>query len=523
MQPILESLAIHLIRSGGSKLVDTRIILPNRRSGLFLQRHMARHITQAGWLPQICSINDYVNEESVLRSSDSIDLLFTLYDVYKSHVSNPEPLDEFYHWGEIMLRDFDEIDKYLVDAQMLFTNIIDLKELEEPLAGLEPDQVTFIRQFWEGFHEGDSTKEKEHFLRTWSLLPVLYRLLKDELLSRGEGYQGMQYREIAERIDRGEMADSMNLRTIVIGFNALNGCEKQIFTWLKKHGAEFYWDYDHQYSDDTTSEAGRFLRENMKEFPPHSKIEEFRGLKSEKEVRIFELPTDVLQAKTVHRILDEKEPVSVSECTDTALVLCDEELLMPVIMSLPESVEEINVTMGYPMKNTPVFSFIDALLRLQHNLRLDSKGLEHFYHKDVTSVLLHPYMRTVEDSSNHPVLDEITKSNLITVERKIFKGELEKQIFRKVTGGKDLLTYFRQIVEQILENVSELTDKLHQELDREFIFQLLIHLNKLENLINSRTDISSGMMDRLLRKIVSVLRVPFEGEPLFRAAGYGYS
>lgn len=514
MQPILESLALQLIRTSGPDLGEIRIILPNRRAGLFLQRHLARHSKQVYWSPRIYAINDFINEISQLNICDPVELLFTLHDIYSDCVEFPDPFDEFYFWGEIMLKDFDELDKYMVDAHMLFSNIIDLKELEEPLAGLEPEQIQFIHQFWEGFHEGDRTKEKEQFLQMWKLLPLLYHRLREVLISREEGYQGMQYREIAERIGKGEMEYSREGRIIIAGFNALNGCEKQIFSWLEKLGAEFFWDYDHQFTDDDSSEAGRFMRENIRQFPENMKLEDFRGLDQEKQIRIFELPTDVLQAKTVHRILEQKDIVHVRECTDTALVLCDEELLMPVVMSLPETVDEINVTMGYPLKNTPVYSFIDSLLRLQHNIRISREGAEQFYHKDVTSILLHPYMRLLDEGSGQSLLDDMTRSNLIMVERQFFTGALEQKIFRHVEGAEILLVYLREIFQQILENLSHQEEKMHQELDREFIFQLLVLLNKLETIIASRSSITTVILERLFRKMLSVLRVPFEGEPL---------
>jgi len=514
MQPILESLALHLIRTSGPDLGEIRIVLPNRRAGLFLQRHLARHSKQVHWSPRIYAINDFINEISQLNICDTVELLFTLHDIYSNCVELPDPFDEFYYWGEIMLKDFDELDKYMVDAHMLFSNIIDLKELEEPLAGLEPEQIQFIHQFWEGFHEGERTMEKEQFLQMWKLLPLLYHRLREVLMSRKEGYQGMQYREIAERIGKGEMKHPIKGRIIIAGFNALNGCEKKIFSWLEKLGAEFFWDYDHQYTDDDSSEAGLFMRGNIKQFPENMKLEDFRGLDQEKQIRIFELPTDVLQAKTVHRILEQKDKVHVRECTDTALVLCDEELLMPVVMSLPETVDEINVTMGYPLKSTPVYSFIDSLLRMQHNIRISREGVEQFYHKDVTSILLHPYMRLLDEGSGQSLLDNMIRNNLIMVERQLFTGVLEQKIFRDVEGAEVLLEYLREIFQQILESLSYQEEKIHQELDREFIFQLLVLLNKLETIIASRPTITTAILERLFRKMLSVLRVPFEGEPL---------
>ena len=170
-----------------------------------------------------------------------------------------------------------------------------------------------------------------------------------------------------------------------------------------------------KYTDDDTMEAGRFLKENLELFPEHAELEDFTGLANAKQYRIFELPTDVLQAKTVHKILEREDIAAVQDCTDTAVILCDEELLMPVIMSLPESLVEINITMGYPMKNSPVYSLIDSLLRMQNNLRHTKAGRVTFYHKDVVSILLHPYMRNPGAKSGDSLLEEMTRNNLIMV------------------------------------------------------------------------------------------------------------
>jgi len=415
MQPILDRLARYLVQKDPGDLGQTRIILPNRRSGLFLQRHLARHVRRTEWVPRIYSISEFINELSQLALSEPTELFFTLYGIYQELVEQPDPMDEFYMWGDMMLRDFDELDKYLVDADLLFRNIMDLKELDEPLAGLEPVQIEFIRQFWTNFHKGDYTPEKEKFIGSWLLLPDLYKQLKHILSDRGEGYQGMQYREIAERIGTGALEWDWEGPVVVAGFNALNACESRIFAWLQNHGAEFFWDYDHQYTDPEGKEAGRFLKENIRLFPSPVQLEEFRGLEENKKIRIFELPTDVLQAKTVHRILSEEELDTWRECTNTALILCDEELLVPVMMSLPGEISDVNVTMGYPMKHTPVYSFIESLLRMQHNIRVSSGGNELFYHKDVISILLHPYFRKLNDHLSEDLTRSIIHDNLVMV------------------------------------------------------------------------------------------------------------
>ncbi len=358
------------------------------------------------------------------------------------------------------------------------------------------------------------TPEKKLFIQNWKLLPLIYEAYRKVLSGQGLAYQGMQYREIAERIAHGEMEAAWEGRTIVAGFNALNRCEKRIFAWLKIQGAEFYWDFDAHYVDDPQSEAGRFIRENLRQFPPAADLEDFKGLGQEKEVRIFELPTDVLQAKTVHRILEGRQGDISGECTDMAVVLCDEELLLPVLMSLPENTEEINVTMGYPMKNTPVFGFTEALLRLHHHARTLSDGGKSFYHKDVLAILLHPYFRKIAGHSSTELTGRILSENLIMVEQKMFTGELELRIFRQVDGASGLLEYLREVFTYILEGLANLEEQMQKALDREFIFRLLIHINKLDQLLVKRPSVSASMVESLLRKSLSGLRIPFEGEPL---------
>ena len=514
MMPFLESLARHLIRSAGSELKDMRIILPNRRAGLFLQRHLAAHVAHSTWVPSIYTISDFIDEMSPMELADPMELFFTLYDIYEDAAARPDSMDEFYLWGEMMLRDFDELDKYRVDADMLFRNIIDLKELEEPLAGLEPEQLEFIRQFWTGFHQGEQTTEKKLFLDSWLLLPVLYHRLRNELADKGKAYQGMQYREIAESTQEGGMDYSWKGKTIIAGFNALNNCEKQIFSVLKNQGAQFFWDYDHQYTDRVVKEAGRFLRENMQQFPPAAKLEGFRGLESEKDYHIFELPTDVLQAKMVHRILEGKDAEALRDCTDTAVIFCDEELLVPVLMSLPGNIENSNVTMGYPMKNTQVYSFIDTLLRMQHNIRQSSTGRVRFYHKDVLAILLHPYFRRLQDTSAEDLSNEIIRKNLVVVDQELFTGVLEKAIFRPVQESRDFTGYLRGIFNHILEAFSGTGEHMEDALERTFIFQLLALLNRLEIYVDQGPGISTTILERFMRKLVGALRIPFEGEPL---------
>lgn len=514
MEPILETIAKEILASDGENLDSLRIILPNRRAALFLHQHLLRHQERVSWSPLILTIDDFITRTSLLDRADPVRCIFALYDQYCGQTSDPDTLDEFYLRGETMIRDFDELDKYLVDPDLLFRNIRDLKELEEPLAGLEPDQVQFIRQFWGGFLQGGGSGEKQRFLSFWNKLPGLYHGLKQELESEGEGYTGMIYREIADRIEQGILEYEWQGKTLVAGFNALNACEKRIFRWLQAHGAQFYWDYDHEYMEDEIQEAGRFIRENLREFPPPQDLDAFRGLSMQKEIRIHELPSDVLQAKTVHRILNEIPRDDLSPGTQTAVVLCDEELLMPVIMSLPEGVADVNVTMGYPLKNTPLFNLVDSLFRMQHHIRTEKDGSLLFYHREVISILSHPYLNLDPGNDYGNILAEMAGENLYWVEERRLSGSLAGMLFRKVRDAGDLLDYLKKITLQLLERLSRGRGTLRPELERETLFQMIILLNQLETKVREREGITGLLVERLLLKMLSVLRIPFEGEPL---------
>ncbi len=506
MNSLLEAMAGYILEKHSPGMEDLCIVLPNRRAGVFLQRHLAMLSPSVQWSPEICSVSAFVSELSVYKDPVQVELIFNLHALYQEVIGKKESLDEFFHWGEMMLRDFDEIDKYMVDADALFSNLSDLKELEDVTAGLGTKQVEFIRQFWEGFFAGDRTWEKTQFQDMWKLLPVLYHGIRAFLREQGEGYQGMQYREIAERIRDKEMDPPRWDHVVVAGFNALNACELEIFDWLREQGASFFWDYDESYMGDTGSEAGRFMRENRERYPEAAPLDNFRGLAGKKEIRIFDLPSDIMQARNLGRILESDADLPIMDCTDTAVVLCDEELLMPVLTSMPEESGEVNITMGYPVKNTPVMSFINALFQLQQNRRDNPEGRSSFYHRDVSSLLLHPFMNLSGERGGQDLLKKMADENQVYIEEKQFSGALEELVFRKSEGVGNWITYFRSVFSQILDN----TGALH----REFIFRFLMELNRMETTLKKLPGISDEVFSRLLVKVVRGLRIPFEGEPL---------
>jgi len=510
--PFLEILARFLVKEDPDEMESMCILLPNRRSGLFLRHHLSSLVQENRWMPEVFSMGEFIEHLSPLAPCSSLDAVLGLYKLYGKMRPNPEGIDEFFHWGEMMLRDFDELDKYLVDPDQLFRNLSDLKELEDPLAGMDQAQLAFIRQFWEGFQAGADSPEKQKFLQIWDLLPRLYALLRQDLLEDGAGYPGMLYRELCESIARGNEQKLPWKRILVVGFNALNAAEIQIFHWLKRRGAWFFWDYDHSYLDDSLQEAGRFLRDNLRRFPPRVHLDHFRR-EGHPGLRIFELPTDILQAKTAHRILEESAAVREDSCTDTAVVLCDEELLMPVLLSLPSSPEETNITMGYPLASTSLAAFLNALFRLQHNARTSSDGRLSFYHRDVRSLLMHPYTDGGAAKGAHPLLEQMTRQNLVRIEATLFAGELERLIFQKPGTQAELFAYLKQIFAHLMAR-EEAEEKGMEQLQGEFMARFLGELHVLESSLTDGPEFPVELLQNLLRRMVRTLRVPFEGEPL---------
>ncbi len=520
MKAYLETLAYHLLDRYHDTLGKQCVVFPNRRAGVFFRHYLSSAMLGSGWLPEIHTINSFMEQLSGMSYADPVDLNFEIYRSYRSLVSNPETYDEFYYWGEMMISDFNDIDKYLVDAACLFTNMADLKDIDNVFDYLSPEQKELIRHFWSHFREKDLSPEQQSFLAIWKVLLALYDNLRSVLFERKNGYEGMIYREVAEKIARKEYPELPGENVIICGFNALSAAERQLFRHLRNSGrGEFYWDYDHQYRDGNVSEAGRFIRRNLEEFPQALGFpDDFNHLSEGKTFRVFNLPSDVLQTKKLYEVLSDREfrdPVSFN---DTAVILCDEDLLQPALSSLPATVTGLNITMGYPLKNTPVFSLMENLLRLQRNMaqKADRKtGL--FYFRDVLSVLNHQYIRAVLEKESAELSRLIHNRNMIYIRPSFFGNDgLLAEIFRKTDSAMDMAEYLSSVLNTLITATPEAGRYNEQFLtEREFIFHIQTRLNKLSQIFaGNPVDNSIETFTRLFSKIMRSSRIPFEGEPL---------
>ncbi len=414
MRIFLKDIASKLLDSYGSGLADHCIVFPNNRSILFFRKYMAELIDRPLFMPSLQSVSSLIKGQSELRQAGTLQLVYELYTSYLKAGKGRESFDEFYFWGEMLLNDFDDIDKYLVDPRLLFSNLADLKEIDRKFGSLSEEVLRIIRQFWINFDASNMTDEKSDFLSVWEILPEVYSSFTDSLRSRGLAYEGMILREQAGLVSSaGSRWCTDTPMFHFVGFNALNKCEKVILEQLYKEGrAKFYWDYDPLWVDDPDHEAGYFIRQNISAYPAENDIEP--GRSRDCSLKVYSAPSDVAQAKLLPSLLEGKD--TGDDPNETAIILADENLLTPVLNSLPESADKVNVTMGYPLFQTPVYSLVHQLLRMHKN-KSDSGGMTAFYYNDVINILQHQYIAFHYPADTRELLKTIKQKNLMTTDR----------------------------------------------------------------------------------------------------------
>ena len=506
MRGFMSEVARDLYDRYGDDISSLHILFPSRRARLFFTDALSSVAARPLWQPRWTTVDELMCEISGLASADRIRLIAELYRVYKRY--HDEPFDRFYFWGDMMLTDFDTIDKYLINAEDLFANIRDLKELESDLSYLTPEQRAIVEAFWQNFSDGgEDSALKHNFMALWRTLPRIYADFRAALAAQGIAYGGMVHRTAVERIMDGT-ASIPQRRYVVAGFNALSACEKKLFAWLKSSAeADFYWDYDDYYADDEAQEAGLFIRENRRMFPAAADISHnnFRNIKG---ITAASTVSNVMQCKYAATVLEE---LSATEKPDkeTAIVLTDENLLEPLMYSMPEGVDNVNVTMGYPLMLTPACSFVERLADLQSHSRAAG-----FYHSDVTGLLLHPYI--ADNAEARRLAVEIRKNRHITVAASMFEGDgLLATIFRRVDKPARLADYMLDAVSAVAKTTCD--EDPDSDRRTEFLAVLAENIAKLKNSVDGcgiADDISLATYISLLRRHLRTVRIPFEGEPL---------
>lgn len=512
------------------------IVFPNRRAIIYFRKHLSSQLTRPAFAPRMLTIEDYFASLSNLVVPDKLDLIYRLYEVYNEVVldrnlskdGEPEPFHEFYFWGEMLLRDFDEIDKYLVEAKHLFQDLRYQKELDSSFDYLTPEQLDFLRNFW-GTFDQHLTENKKKFLTVWNKLFLLYEAFREMLLKDKLGYEGMMQRCVVEKIS--EVLKEGSSRVVFAGFNALTKAEEKLISFHVQQGlSDVYWDIDEYYLNDNKQEAGKFFREYQnhpvlgKTFPDDVPANFASGLHGndnigKKSIRVFGAAHPVSQTKLMAQVLEEELKKGMDP-ENSIIVLPDENLLLPVLHSVSGHVEKLNVTMGFPIGATPVFNLIELLIELQ----IHRKGLD-FNHKQVLALLGHPYIIAEEAGVANAKRKEILTANWVYIPSGYLASEthLHRLIFSSEQKG--LLSYLREIINAVA-NLKAIT-----EFDKEYLLYFIKLFNKIEGITGESYHISLGIADasrkqpktlinslkaflRLFRQLVQTFRIPFSGEPL---------
>ena len=538
MTPFLKQVADHYHKAGD---ISRRcFVFPNRRSMVFFTKYLCEAVSGGDVpvvAPAMLTINDLFYKASGLGASDRVRLLLELYDCYKLLNSKAESLDEFIFWGDVILSDFDDVDKYLVDASQLFTNVADYKALQDTFEYLTQTQRKAIEGFLSHFNDqsgrltvdlgSDNPDVKGRFLQIWNILDPIYIRYREALRNKGMAYEGMVYRELADRLKtqsvedvfRGVFPDDTTF--VFVGLNALNECEKILLRKLRDAGkAEFCWDWSGDMIRDPQNRSSFFMAGNVQEFPQAAKWDP-EGVTAP-QVNVVSISSSVGQAKRLPDILqdiaDQRSNGMMSAIgSDCAVVLPDENLLRPALNSIPLEIMDINVTMGLPMPGSLFYSMMSDIASIQLHV-VSRKGGWYFYHKQVWDLFSSEVFRKVADDATQEVVAKIRKEAKYYIPQEdLAATELLATLFRPVITDPKLASaeqikafseYQKDVIRALAKSLSD---------DRELALELE-YAKEYYKSVNILQEIGLEVLPltyvRLLNQLLGSVSVPFRGEPL---------
>ncbi|MBQ4474841.1 MAG: hypothetical protein II935_01480 [Bacteroidales bacterium] len=473
MKSFIDSVQEYISRNFDD-LQNVEIIVPNNRTGSTLLSSLKKNMTKVCWAPKITPIKNIFARNTKIREAENIVLTYTLYNVFAKHITisdGENSFDKFYNFGEILLSDFDDIDKYLVDPYKLFCNIADEKKIDVKFGDIEDNLVEILQTFWKNVSVNTIADKKIKSLELWQQMPDIYTDFTEALREKGIGYQGMIYRDFVENRMLQTDFDSENY--VFVGFSALNQCEKSLFRHIRditssKNGkCLFFWDADKYYIENKDQEAGLFLRADLKEFPMPEGFnlsDSIKDLYNNKEIQVIEVPSSVAQTKIIPDLLKKQKNIDGR----TAIILGDEKLLVPLIYTLPATLDidgkaeplAYNITMGYPLSYTASASFVQIIMKLaMHRSENKSNGTTYFNRKDIFSTIMHSFSRAyINKGIIERINSTITKSKIdyIDIEyirEQINSNELLKIIFDTAQMDESFPKYIISVCNFVYENI----------------------------------------------------------------------
>jgi ATP-dependent helicase/nuclease subunit B len=507
MMPFLQYIAQYVFTHHQNDTEHLCIVLPNKRGALYLKQHLAKAFQKTIWLPTIISAEELVAELSGLQQADSIDLICDLYQVYANILKEKaEPFDAFAKWGTLMLQDFNEADRYLVDTDSLYQNLKEIKEIEN--WSLSADDLTLTQQDYVDF---------------MFQMGTIYHEFTKVLLQKKQAYQGLMYRKAVEGYKDSEYINQFS-KILICGFNALNKAETIIFSDLvKEKKANIIWDGDKYYIDNEEYEAGLFLRKNFTNTWLDTKNyigNDFKDIP--KHIDIVAVPKQMGQAQVVSHQLHEwiKQGKSLNK---TAVVLADESLLFPILNQLPKEVQHVNITMEYPLRLSPIYDLMDNLINLHQSIQKTSASGS-FYFADVFKILQNSLFKKYYKSFNpsvhlQSIIQKIIDKNYVWLNTKVLAELFEdnyifiESLFNSWANSTQGISAMAHII--TVFNASESEDLQLSSTENEYLHVFTKYFNRLQSLIQTHPYLDSLLtLKSLYKQIIGTASVPFIGEPL---------
>jgi CRISPR/Cas system-associated exonuclease Cas4 (RecB family) len=536
----LQLVAEDIIKKYGTELADITIVFPNKRASLFMNDCLLRAAGHPIWSPSYITISDLFRQQSKLQVGDNIKLICLLYQSFIECTGIDESLDHFYSWGQLLLADFDDIDKNLASADKVFANLKNIHELDN-VEYLTTEQKQLLQRFFSSFSDDQESLIRERFIKLWSHIFDIYVHFNKLILQQGITYEGALYRyivegkefeqqdKIKEDIKNGTFQNiATNLtfnskRYLFVGFNVVQKVEQQLFKILKEEDkASFYWDLDKFFFSQDGREAGGYIRSYLQDFPNEldtNNSDLFDNFNKPKEINIISSMTETAQARYVSQWLIEKDKNRMNDGKRTVIVMCNENLLPTIIHCIPKEAGESNITTGYPLQQTPAASLFNVLWNMQISGRT-SNG--YFNARYVSAVLHHPYIQYISDKVND-IISEMTKQKIYVFSPdELCRDDGMTLLFsmKEISSNADaegLLQWIEDIIKAIAKGASTSTSSKLMPISsimQESLFRLYTLIQRVQNLINEGTlTVDLLTLRRIFTQIISSTSIPFHGEP----------
>ena len=524
----LEYVAEDIIGKYGTDLSRIAVVFPNKRAALFLNEHLARIAGQPVWSPAYITISDLFRQHTDLKPADPIKLICDIHKSFTKCTGIDETLDHFYGWGQLLLADFDDIDKNMADADSIFCNLKDIHELDD-ISYLDDEQKEMLKRFFANFSDDIESELKKRFLSLWSHFGDIYHDYNRRLTEQGIGYEGAIYRKVASE-------ETLHLKYdkyLFVGFNLIQKVERVLFSRLMKEGkAKFYWDFDEYYMPTARAQQSASVPNNtasfaayLTDFPnelDNTDRDIYANMRRPKRIRFISSPTENAQARFASNWLLENDRYKAGR--KTAVVMCDESILLPIMHSLPPEADKVNITSGFPLAMTPVASLVMLLFDL-YTLGLRKKGTAFNPHY-MKKLMAHPYARHLQEvhlKGVHSKGVHLSQVHQEEVHQEGIHQKEEQQTIGDNSGcmGMAGMPYpptsaaLLQHIATLVKQVGIATKQEGDALTQESVFRMFTILNRLAALADSGDLlVDNTTLRRLVSQLVGAASIPFHGEPV---------